>query len=58
MIQSSVQNLFPTPIYISNLDRKFTKQELQFVNKQKKNCINNQGNIHTKDNYILNLYLR
>ena len=54
MIQSSVQNLFPTPIYISNLDRKFTKQELQFVNKQKKNCINNQGNIHTKDNYILN----
>tara|TARA_R100000995_G_C3463096_1_gene114198 strand:+ start:344 stop:967 length:624 start_codon:yes stop_codon:yes gene_type:complete len=54
MIQSSIQNLFPTPIYISNIDRKFTKQELQFVNKQKKHCINNQGNINTKDNYILN----
>jgi len=54
MIQSNVQNLFPTPIYISNINRKFTKQELQFVNKQKKHCINNQGNINTKDNYILN----
>ena len=54
MIQSSIQNLFPTPIYISNIDRKFTKQELKFVNKQKKHCINNQGNISTKDNYILN----
>jgi len=54
MIQFNVQNLFPTPIYISDIDRKFTKQELQFVNKQKKHCNNNQGNINTKDNYILN----
>ena len=26
--------LFPTPIYMTNMDRKFTKQELQFVKQQ------------------------
>jgi uncharacterized protein (TIGR02466 family) len=49
-----IQNLFATPIYMSNIDRTFTKKELQFVTKQKKHCINNTGNINTKDNYILN----
>ena len=49
-----IQNIFPTPIYINNLDRPFTKQELKFVKEQKKHSINNIGNINTKDNYILN----
>jgi len=49
-----IENLFPTPIYMSNIDRTFTKQELQFVTEQKKHCKNNTGNINTKDNYILN----
>jgi uncharacterized protein (TIGR02466 family) len=49
-----VHNLFPTPIYTTKIDRPFTKQELQFVNQQKKHCTKNQGNINTKDNYILN----
>jgi len=48
-----IQNLFPTPIYMSNIDRTFTKQELQFVTEQKKHCVDNKGNINTKDNYIL-----
>jgi hypothetical protein len=30
-----IENLFPTPIYMSNIDRPFTKQELQFVEEQK-----------------------
>jgi uncharacterized protein (TIGR02466 family) len=54
MIKSTINNLFPTPIYTTKMDRGFTKQELQFVNNQKNKCINNQGNINTKDNYILN----
>ncbi len=54
MKEPIIENLFPIPIYISNIDRKFTKQELQFVTEQKKHCKNNTGNIHTKDNYILN----
>jgi|TARA_R100001460_G_scaffold6058_1_gene16168 uncharacterized protein (TIGR02466 family) len=49
-----IQNLFPVPIYMSNINRSFTKQELQFVNNQKKHCVKNKGNINTKDNYILN----
>jgi uncharacterized protein (TIGR02466 family) len=39
---------------MTNIDRSFTKQELQFVTQQKKHCVNNTGNINTKDNYILN----
>jgi ABC-type transporter lipoprotein component MlaA len=49
-----IENLFPTPIYMSNIDRPFTKQELQFVDNQKNKCSKNLGNINTKDNYILN----
>ena len=49
-----INNLFSTPIYMTHMDRPFTKQELQFVTEQKKHCTNNQGNINTKDNYILN----
>ena len=54
MKQSVIQNLFPIPIYMSNIDRPFTKQELQFVDNQKNYCVKNTGNINTKDNYILN----
>jgi uncharacterized protein (TIGR02466 family) len=52
--KSIIENLFPTPIYMSNIDRSFTKQELQFVDNQKNKCSKNEGNINTKDNYILN----
>jgi len=54
MKEPTIQNLFPTPIYMTNMDRPFTKQELKFVEEQKKHCTKNQGNINTKDNYILN----
>ena len=53
-IKSTINNLFPTPIYTTKMDRGFTKQELQFVDNQKNKCTNNKGNINTKDNYILN----
>ena len=54
MTKPVIQNIFPTPIYTIKMDRGFTKQELNFVEQQKKHCTNNQGNINTKDNYILN----
>ena len=53
-IKSTINNLFPIPIYTTKMDRGFTKQELQFVDNQKNKCSNNTGNINTKDNYILN----
>ena len=54
MTKPIIHSIFPTPIYTTKMDRGFTKQELQFVDNQKNKCINNQGNINTKDNYILN----
>ena len=54
MKEPIINNLFPTPIYMTNIDRPFTKQELQFVDNQKNKCSKNSGNINTKDNYILN----
>ena len=53
-MKPTIQSIFPVPIYTTKIDRGFTKQELQFVNEQKKHCYKNDGNINTKDNYILN----
>ena len=54
MTKPIIHSIFPIPIYTTKMNRGFTKQELQFVKEQKKHCINNKGNINTKDNYILN----
>ena len=54
MKEPVIHSIFPIPIYTTKIDRGFTKQELNFVEQQKKHCTNNQGNINTKDNYILN----
>ena len=53
-IKPTIHSLFPTPIYITKINRGFTKKELQFVDNQKNKCMKNKGNINTKDNYILN----
>mgnify|MGYP003657307313 FL=1 len=53
-IKPTIHSLFPTPIYITKINREFTKKELQFVDNQKNKCMKNKGNINTKDNYILN----
>ena len=54
MKEPVITSIFPTPIYITEIDRGFTKQELNFVKEQKKHCDSNAGNIYTKDTYILN----
>ena len=54
MNKPEIHSIFPIPIYKTKMDRGFTKQELNFVKEQKKHCANNEGNINTKDNYILN----
>jgi uncharacterized protein (TIGR02466 family) len=46
--------MFPTPVYISKLNRKLTSLELKFVEKNKKFYIKNTGNIHSNNTYILN----
>jgi uncharacterized protein (TIGR02466 family) len=54
MIESTVNGIFPTPVYISKLDRDLTKKELSFIDKSKLDFYKNEGNITSKDNYILN----
>lgn len=48
-----IELMFPTPLIITNLDRNFTQQELNFVKKCKNNCCNNFGNLTSNDNYVL-----
>jgi uncharacterized protein (TIGR02466 family) len=54
MIESIINGIFPTPIYMSKLDRELTKKELSFVDKSKLDFYKNDGNITSNDNYILN----
>jgi uncharacterized protein (TIGR02466 family) len=54
MIKSTIDGIFPTPIYMSKLDRELTTLELKFVDKSKKDFYKNDGNITSNNNYILN----
>ena len=55
VINMEIHNLFPTPIYTSNINRKFTEKELIFVKNQKKNTKENVGsNIITTNKNIIN----
>ena len=54
MIESTINGIFPTPIYISKLGRNLTKKELSFIDKSKLDVYKNEGNTTSNDNYILN----
>ena len=54
MSEAVINGIFPTPIYMSKLDRKLTPLELKFVEKNKKDFRKNEGNITSNNNYILN----
>jgi uncharacterized protein (TIGR02466 family) len=53
-VESNIHGIFPTPIYISKLDRSLTEEESLFVNKIKSDVYKNEGNVTSNDNYILN----
>jgi len=54
MIEANINGIFPTPIYISKLNRELTPLELKFVDKNKNDFYKNTGNITSNNNYILN----
>jgi uncharacterized protein (TIGR02466 family) len=54
MKEPIIHSLFPTPVFFSSLERKLTPLETKFLNKKEKDTYNNQGNITSNDNYILN----
>ena len=53
-MEATINSIFPTPIYISKLDRELTLKELSFIDKNKLDIFNNEGNTTSNDNYILN----
>jgi len=52
-MKATINGIFPTPVYISKLDRELSKQELDLVNKSQKDFYKNEGNITSNNNYIL-----
>lgn len=54
MIESNINGIFPTPIYISKLDRELTNNELSFIDNTKLDVYKNAGNTTSNNNYILN----
>jgi uncharacterized protein (TIGR02466 family) len=53
-VEANIHSIFPTPIYISKINRELTNKELSFIDKTKFDCNKNEGNITSNDNYILN----
>jgi len=53
-VEATINGIFPTPIYISKLNKELTSLELKFVDKNKKDFYKNDGNITSNNNYILN----
>jgi len=53
-MEANINGIFPTPIYISKLNRKLDKKELSFIDKTKLDIYKNEGNTTSNDNYILN----
>jgi len=54
MIRAEINGIFPVPIYRAKLDRKFTKQELRFVEKMKIKRVQNVNNKYSTNSYVLN----
>ena len=56
MREPNFELIFPTPIMFSEMDRLFTKDELDFIDKHGKEGMTNRnvGNVTSNNNYILN----
>jgi uncharacterized protein (TIGR02466 family) len=53
-VEAIINSIFPTPIYISKLNRELTNQELSFIDNTKLDVYKNEGNTTSNNNYILN----
>lgn len=50
-MKAEIHSLFPTPVYFTKINRKFSKQENDYFNKPTK--VKNIGNLTSKDKYVL-----
>tara|TARA_Y100001951_G_C11282755_1_gene266534 strand:+ start:444 stop:1058 length:615 start_codon:yes stop_codon:yes gene_type:complete len=49
-----IRNIFPVPIYVSEMERKFSKKENMYFFEGKKDLLINYGNKNTKNRDVLN----
>lgn len=53
MKEPTLHGLFPIPLLFTNINREFTKEELEFFDEQGKTTYKNEGNITSLDNYLM-----
>jgi uncharacterized protein (TIGR02466 family) len=53
MKEPVLHGLFPTPLIFTNIEREFTKEELEFFDEQGKTTFKNDGNVTSLDNYLM-----
>lgn len=53
MLKPVIHGIFPTPLIFTNIEREFTKEELEFFDEQSKTTFKNEGNIRSLDNYLM-----
>ena len=53
MKEPVLHGLFPTPVIFTNIEREFTKEELEFFDENGKTTFKNEGNVTSLDNYLM-----
>jgi len=53
MKEPVLHGLFPTPLIFTNIEREFTKEELEFFDEHGKTTFKNEGNVTSLDNYLM-----
>lgn len=53
MKEPVLHGLFPTPVIFTNIEREFTKEELEFFDEHGKTTFKNEGNVTSLDNYLM-----
>ena len=53
MLKPVIHGIFPTPLIFTNIEREFTKEELEFFDEQSKTTLKNEGNIRSLDSYLM-----
>ena len=52
-IEVEIKDVFPTPVYFSNINRALTQNELDFVEQLRKNCYKNEYNYTSNETEVL-----
>jgi len=54
IVEPEISGIFPTPVYVSYMNRPFTQEEMNVFQNAEKKTVPNDGNVTSANNYILN----